>query len=116
MRKRIIACMLCALPLFGADLAQESAKIDHLIEMTSKSLVEEKQVQELLNNYRAAHVQFYKDQDNTESLIALVKAGFALHESIQHAHLDHIFDPEFLSELAIIAKVGSKRGIPKLAR
>lgn len=90
----------------------ELVTIDRLIEVTQRSVDKQKALRELIKEYQAAQALSIKDPDDTEKLYSLAKMAYRVSQCIKDNHLDHAFDPEFLSELNLFAKVAAKQGIP----
>lgn len=99
--------------LNAADLTQEVAKVDLLIEMTQKSLEGEKTLRDQLLAYQQAHKSYYKNTDDSENLIKLVKAGHRLLQTIKEMNLVQTFDPDFISELTVLSQVATKKSVPR---
>lgn len=92
--------------------SKELLMLDRLIEATQQSLDSQKSLRLLIKQYQELQTLYLQDTDNNELLLKVAKIAYNISESIKINHLDHSFDPEFLSELSLFAKVASKRGIP----
>jgi hypothetical protein len=95
-------------------IVQEQIKImEDFIEATETSLQNQKELLQLLRKYQLAQQNYYKNSDNDENLYQMVKIGHRLNQSIKKAHLNQIFDGDFLRDLNVFSQVGQKRAIPK---
>lgn len=86
--------------------------LDRLIESTQTTLENQLALRDMIKQYQELREIYIQDTENTELLLRVAKLSYLVSESIKENHLDHAFDPEFLSELSLFAKLASKRGIP----
>ncbi|MBA3815152.1 MAG: hypothetical protein H0X29_01260 [Parachlamydiaceae bacterium] len=97
----------------AALIGNELSRIDNLIEATQQSLEDQKQLREKIVEYQKIQESYLLHPKDNELLFRMIKSAYATLKSIQDNHLEHNFDPEFISELKVFAQVASKRGIPK---
>src|ERR1700733_12265043 len=83
--------------------AHELARLNLLIEATERSLQQQKRLRENLQEYQKLQVQYLQQPEDNELLYQLIKTAYVLLESIKGLHLETCFEPEFLSELTILA-------------
>ena len=114
MRTALFATLLMLpLSLFGQELDQDMVtKMDALISATEKSLVSQKEIRDLLMQYKEVEKKAIVDPDNTDNLLKLLLLAKELHESIQKGYLEEYFPPQFLQELDKLAALYDKRSIP----
>lgn len=113
MRYFWLAGILVAAQIQAVDLNQEVAKMDLLIQCSEKSLAGEKVLKQQLQAYQEAHQAYYRNMQDNEALLKLVKAGYRLLQSIKEQNLVQTFDPDLISELTVISQVATKKSIPR---
>lgn len=94
-------------------LDSQVAMLDHLIEMTERSLEATKEIRELVFNYEQVQAVFLKNQENKEVTVKMIRMAHQLLTKIQQHHLTQQFDADFISELSLFSKIATKKGIPK---
>jgi hypothetical protein len=85
---------------------EEIATLEHLIETTRKNLENQQMILKLLRAYATAREAYLSDPDSGKLATALVKRAMALQQLMEKEHLLHLFDSDFLSEVAFYNKVG----------
>ncbi len=108
-----LATFLIASSLIGAELHEELASLNNLVEATQLSLDNQKELRILLLDYQKAHDSYMNYPDNNDLLFPLVKTAHKLYQSIKDNHLTQTFSQDFLNDLAVFSQVAQKRGIPK---
>ena len=94
-------------------IQNEIVMLDNLIAMTQISLEKQKTLRELIVQYNKTQQATLADTDDNELLMRTVKMAQRVLESIQENNLTHNFDAAFLSELTLLAQIGSKYGESK---
>lgn len=96
-----------------ALIGNELARIDTLIQATQHSLDNQKKLRERIVEYQKIQDLYLLYPDDNEILFRMVKSAYRTLEAIREYNLTQTFDPDFISELTILAQVATKRGIPK---
>lgn len=88
-------------------------ELDHLILSTEKQLTREKALKEHLIEYWKWHEVYLQNTDDRE--LAHKCGGYAYEalEIIKNERLAPYFDPAFISEMTLFAKLKAKPSIPK---
>lgn len=97
----------------SALVGNELSRLDNLIQATQKSLEGQKQLRERIVEYQKIQESYSLHPKDNEILFRMIKSAYGTLHTIQENHLEHAFDPEFISELKVLAQVASKRGVPK---
>lgn len=97
----------------SALIGNELSRLDYLIQATQQSLEGQKQLREKIVEYQKIQESYLLHPKDNEILFRMIKSAYNTLKSIQENHLEHTFDPEFISELKVLAQVASKRGVPK---
>lgn len=91
----------------------EIAYLDNLIVVTESTLETTKKLRAEVQDYLKMQERFVQNTTDKELCIKMVKAAQKILNEIEESHLTQAFDPEFLNELSVFAKIGSKRGVPQ---
>jgi hypothetical protein len=94
-------------------IQSEIVMLDNLIAATQISLDKQKALRDLVAQYNRTQMDTLADIENDELLFRAVKMAQRVLESIQENNLTHNFDSAFLSELTLLAQIGSKYGEPR---
>ncbi len=94
-------------------VSSELSRLDNLIVMTQQNLQNQLALRTLLEQYQQIQAQHLQNDQDIEILFKLVKMAQRLFESIKQNHLTHLFEQDFLSELALFSQIANKRGIPR---
>ncbi len=118
----IVSMAIFSVALHGADapkgskkekmVANELSILDNLIEVSEQNVETQKKLRDLIKKYQQLQSQYLQDEQNKEVLYKLVRVAYQASEIIKENHLSQVFDPDFLSELNLLAQIGQKRGIP----
>lgn len=92
----------------------EIEMLDQLILVTQKNLERQKQLRAQLAEYLDLQARYIENTDDKELSIKLVRKAQQVLEGIQHQHLTHAFDQEFISELSFFAGIAQKWDSPRL--
>ncbi len=116
----VLLCLFIILtfPLFGepgsSDLISgEITKIDDLIDVSKQNVQVLTSLKTSIENYQELQSRYMQDPEDNEALYQMIKEAHSILESIKKSQLKPLFDPAFLSELAIISKPAAKLGLPK---
>lgn len=96
-----------------ALVGNELSRLENLIQATQQSLEGQKQLREKIVEYQKIQDSYSLHPKDNEILFRMIKSAYGTLHIIQENHLEHAFDPEFISELKVLAQVASKRGVPK---
>jgi hypothetical protein len=114
MRNKIPLFLLLCLPFAASAGENELVLLDQLIETTQQSLKEEMRLRDLVKQYQQLQKEYIDQGDDNDKLYQLIKTAYTVLEGIKSLHLEHSFEPEFLSELALLSKPATKSvAIPK---
>jgi hypothetical protein len=111
------SALLCAAPPpaalpYGeghALIARQIEQMDLLVQATEQSLADEKKVRALILEYQKIEAQFIKHPEDNAVLLKMVRQAAKILDAVKQAYLEHLFDPEFLEELNILARAAAKR-------
>lgn len=92
---------------------QELEHLTILIELTERNLQIQKSLKDKITGYQAIQSS-YLTTKNKELRYDLVKAADEILGMIKEAHLTHLFSPDFLGELTLLANFANKGGIPQV--
>ena len=113
--KSFILCCLLFSSLSAADLldpkeliVHEISKLNILIESTERSLGQEKQLREHMENYQKLHSLYLEEEENDQLLLQLVKTAHVILQTIKELRLETTFEPDFISELTVVSKPAVK--------
>jgi hypothetical protein len=91
----------------------ELARLDHLIEATTKSLDNQRKLREILIEYKQVEKLYLKNPEDKNLLFRFIKMAYQLLNSIKDNHLEHTFSPEFINELTLLSQIANKKGTSK---
>jgi hypothetical protein len=91
----------------------EVAYLDNLIAVTEQTLIAAKGIRKQVAEYLAMQEKFIENTEDRELCYKLVKQAQVILTAIENHHLSQAFDPEFLHELSLFAKIGKKKGVPQ---
>ena len=97
----------------NALIGNELSRLDLLIEATRQSLEEQQKLRKKIVEYQKIQDAHLLHPHDNEILFRMIKSAHAILKLIQDNYLEHTFDPEFISELKVLAQVATKHGIPK---
>ncbi len=92
----------------GADL------LTPLIQSTERLLQRQKDLKLLLEKYDKLHQNYMKDIDNRALALETGQVAQEALDKIKEDKLNYLFDPAYISEMTLFAKLASKPSIPKL--
>jgi hypothetical protein len=115
MIKTLFFLFFCV-PLAAASLDPSPPweELDQLILSTEKQLHKEKKLKEHLEGYWKWHEVYLQNIDDRELAYKCGEYAYKALEIIGHERLAPYFDPAFISELTLFAKLKSKPSIPKI--
>jgi hypothetical protein len=96
-----------------AMIDNEINRMDALIKATENTLELEQRVRNNIVEYQRIQELFLLAPEDNEMLMKMVRIAHKTLLSIQEAHLEYTFDPDFINELKFLSSVAVKRGIPK---
>jgi hypothetical protein len=88
------------------------ARLDQLITGTEQQLRKEKQLRELLLEYKKAESAAIKNPHDSDKLAKLVTLAKKAHEAITDTALDDYFTPQFLEELKKLSQISERKNVP----
>lgn len=108
----LLATLSITASLIGAEIHEELASLNNLVEATQTSLDAQKKLRVLLIDYQKAHENYLKNPENKDVMFSLVQTAHKLFQCIKDNHLTQTFSPDLLNDLAVFSQVAQKRGIP----
>lgn len=106
--------LIChAEPINKNTPSNEISTLDLLIKSTEQSVENQKYLRQLIVKYQDSLKLYLKDPDNSDRMLSTAKEAYRALECIKENYLESTFDPKFIEELTVFAKVANKRGIPK---
>jgi hypothetical protein len=110
-------CLLATLTLeAGAPPTLQKTALDELqvlINSTEALVQKQKALLQLLQEYLNLHDAYLKDTENRELLLKTAKIASQALETIKKERLSYLFEPSFLSEMTLFAKLAGRPSIPK---
>jgi hypothetical protein len=94
------------------QVAEQVADIDRLIKATQDAIEKQKNVRNLLENYRKIESNCLQNSSDPDLLFKLADAGKLLFNAIEESGLKDYFKPEFIVELKKLKDISEKRTIP----
>lgn len=88
--------------------------IDHLMNLTKETYQTLEQLHKGIVNYQTVQNLYLDRPSDKELLYRMTKMANLLLKEIKRANLTHAFDPEFISELSMLANIYQKHELPKL--
>ena len=105
------------LPPLGDLIVQREAdplaRLDQLIAVTQHNLAVQKEVRDLAVQFQQAHQNFTQNSDDREQGKLLVLSAQSLLQRIQDNHLIHLFNDQFLRDIAQIARIPGQQNISR---
>lgn len=87
--------------------------LDELMESATQTLADLQDLKDKTIEYLKLQERYLNNTKDSELLYRMTKAADTLLNKIQNDHLGHAFDKEFLDELAMLAKIYHKLGLPR---
>lgn len=91
-----------------------SDALSPLIASTERLLQRQKELKILLEKYQGLHARYLNDMEDRALALETGKTAQETLERIKEDKLTYLFDPSFLSEMTLFAKLAAKPSIPKL--
>ena len=87
--------------------------LDQAIKATKLSLGDQEKLRGLVLELQTAQDAHLKDQDNNALAIALMRTTHQVLNLVDSEHLEHLLQPQFLSELRSVDKITKKDGLAR---
>ncbi len=87
--------------------------LDQAIKATKLSLGHQEKLRGLVLELQTAQDAHLKDQDNNALAIALMRTTHQVLNLVDSEHLEHLLQPQFLSELRSVDKITKKDGLAR---
>ena len=100
---------LDAAPLKEGSLSELNA----LIQSTEELVAKQKALKAILTDYLVVHDSYLLDMENRELLVKTAKLAKRALDLIKQERLTPLFNPDFLSEMTLFAKVVAKPTLPQ---
>lgn len=98
----------------GVFKESPSELLTPVIASTEKLLQRQKELKALLERYQSLHDQYLNNMNDRSLALETGKTAQEALERIKEDKLTYLFDPSFLSEMTLFAKLAAKPSIPKL--
>lgn len=95
-------------PVHGED---EVAVLDHLLENTAHQLHIQKQLRQLMLDFRRQKKEFSQGNQTKAHASQMVRTARTIYESITENHLHYLFSQEYLEELLFFSSIAGKNRI-----
>jgi hypothetical protein len=92
---------------------KEIELLDELVTAAQENIKNLTFLKDLVTNYQAEQSRYMENSNDSEALYKMIKFSYVILENIKALQLTPLFEPSFLSELAIISKPAAKLGIPR---
>jgi hypothetical protein len=99
-----------ALPLAEND---EVKIIDQLITATSRQLETQKQMKELMLQFKKQREEFIQGNQTKSHAGRMVRTARQIFEMISSNHLEHLFAKDYLDELTFFSSIAGKTAVTK---
>jgi hypothetical protein len=99
-----------ALPLAEND---EIKVIDQLITATSRQLETQKQMRELMIQFKKQREEFIQGNQTKSHASRMVRTARQIYEIISSNHLEHLFAKDYLDELTFFSSIAGKTAVTK---
>ncbi len=86
--------------------------INELVHATEAALVRQKELRQLIGEYKLAEKASIDKPNDATLLFALAKAGKAVHLALEQSYLQDYFQPDFIQEVEKLCKIAEKKSIP----
>lgn len=97
----------------SANIGNELAILDNIMEITKQNFETQKQLRGLIVEYlQVKHIYLQNIQDK-ELSFKMVQKAYQVLEKIKEAHLIQAFDKDFMSEITFFANIASKWNNPQ---
>lgn len=87
---------------------QPLTQLNDLISSTEKLVQHQKELRDQLTQYIVLHDAYLKDIDNRAQLLKTAKVAQQALDTIKSERMTHLFDPSFLSEMTLFAKLAKR--------
>jgi hypothetical protein len=98
-------------PKNGHLAEDEIAVMGHLMENTSQQLEVQKQMQQLMRDFRKQKDAFAAGNQTKPHAARMVRTARQIYESITAHHLEYLFSKDYLEELLFFSSIAGKNGI-----
>ncbi|MBJ7449013.1 MAG: hypothetical protein JHC93_01480 [Parachlamydiales bacterium] len=85
--------------------------INQLIEMTKQNLVVQEKLASLINEFKEARKVFRDGNDDKKVASLIIRNAYEIQELVNENYLTHLFNPEFLSEIKVIAQMVNRQSL-----
>jgi hypothetical protein len=99
-----------SVPLSPED---ELKTIEQLIINTTKQLETEKQLRELMMQFKKQKDEFIQGNQTRSHTARMVKTARQIHEMLIVHHLDHLFTKEYIDELVFFSSIAGKSAVTR---
>lgn len=99
------------MPAIGVE--DEIQVLEHLIASTSKQLEAEKQLKDLMVEFRKEQEEFVQGNQTKSHASRMVNTAREIHTLILENHIEHLFPKNYLEEISFFSSIAGKRTITK---
>ena len=99
-----------ALPLAEND---EIKMIDQLIHVTAQQLEKQKQMKELMLQFKKQREEFIQGNQTKAHAGKMVRTARQIYEMIMSDHLEHLFAKDYLDELTFFSSIAGKTAVKR---
>lgn len=85
--------------------------IDHLIIVTQQNLEDQKELQQLTQQFKTTQLAFTQDTENKQLAYTMISEANQLLKFIKEKHLSHLFSKDFIKELDFFSQFAKKNEI-----
>ena len=104
-------------PLIDTSLSMreddEFKVVEQLIDATSRQLEAQKQMKELMLQFKAQREEFIQGRQTKSHTGKMVRTARQIYELIAANHLEHLFAKDYLDELTFFSSIAGKSAITK---
>lgn len=89
----------------------EIAAMNHLLDNTSHQLEIQKQMRQLMEDFRRQKEEFIQGNETKSHVAKMVRTARQIYESITAYHLQYLFSQEYLEELLFFSSIAGKNKV-----
>jgi hypothetical protein len=99
-----------SLPLGEED---ELKTIDHLISATAQQLEAQKQIKELMLQFKKLREEFVLGNQSKSHATRMVRTARQIYEMVTSSHIEHLFAKDYLDELTFFSSIAGKTAVTR---
>ena len=102
-----------SLPIVPLGAEDEVKTIDQLIVATTQQLESQKQLKELMLQFKKQREEFVQGNQTKSHAGRMVRTARQIYEMITLNHIEHLFAKDYLDELSFFASIAGKSSLKR---